>query len=341
MKHVRRLTQTEVMRGEVLHDAVQRIGVIEQKNRGLRDVVRDLVVGTKQARQSTSRLEQRNTDLEEGQRRQAMTDLVDEMRTEGQQVSIRQAHVSHGVEPGGVRLDIPRRDSHTEKPLGAMGMTCEEAAVVDNLMLEPDKIERRRKPEAHGLDWVPPSELAVQGDAWREMDGRHGERETVSESRDVIPQQDMRGSTAILPTTLPFTPAPMDDIVHLLSSGSERCDKEVTPERASRMLSIDTVDRVVQDVTIRLERARTQVLPKPKKAKVEGSNTGGMCSWCDRGVHDRVVCPAFQVDLRRQVVQFDGQGLVRDMHGTRLPTRRHGVRRVVYDRLGLKMREDE
>ncbi|GBG59804.1 hypothetical protein CBR_g54906 [Chara braunii] len=57
-----------------------------------------------------------------------------------------------------------------------------------------------------------------------------------------------------------------------------------------------------------------------------------------RGVHDRVVCPAFQVDLRRRVVQFDGQGLLRDMRGARLLTRRHGVKRVVYDKLGLELR---
>ncbi|GBG85567.1 hypothetical protein CBR_g40205 [Chara braunii] len=161
MEHVRRVTQTEVVRGEVLHDAVQRIGVLEQENKGLRDMVRDLVASAEQARQSTSRLEQRITDLEEGPRRQATTDLVDERRTEGQQIPIGYAQVTHEVEPRGVRLDIPRRDSQTEGPLGAMGMTCEEAAVVDKLMLEPNEIERRREGEARGLDWVPPSELAV------------------------------------------------------------------------------------------------------------------------------------------------------------------------------------
>ncbi|GBG78018.1 hypothetical protein CBR_g25952 [Chara braunii] len=272
MEHVRRLTQTEVARGEVLQDAVQRIGALEQENKGLRDMVRDLVTSAEQVRQSTSRLEQRITDLEEGQRGQATTGLVDERRTEEQQIPIIQAHVSHEVEPGGVRLGTPRRDSQTEEPHRAMGMTCEEAAVVDKLMLEPDEIERRREEEARGLDWVPPSELAVKEDACREMDGGHDELETVLESRDVIPQQDTRVSTAILPTTLPFTPTPtlgpMDDIVHLLSSRIERCDEEVKIERVSRMLSPDTVDRAVQDVTIRFERARPQILPKPNNRKI-------------------------------------------------------------------------
>ncbi|GBG87556.1 hypothetical protein CBR_g45614 [Chara braunii] len=43
MKHVRKVTQIEVARGEVLHDAVQRIGVLEQENKGLRDMVHNLV----------------------------------------------------------------------------------------------------------------------------------------------------------------------------------------------------------------------------------------------------------------------------------------------------------
>ncbi|GBG61246.1 hypothetical protein CBR_g19778 [Chara braunii] len=345
MEHVKRITQTEVTRGEVLQDVVQRIGSLEQENRGLRDMVRNLVTSAEQARQSTSRLEQRITDLEEGQRRQATTDLVDERRTERQQTSIGQAHVSHEVEPRGVRLDIPHRDSQTKESLGGIGMTCEEAAVVDKLMLEPDEIERRREAEARGLDRVPPSELAVQGDVWREMGGRHDERERISEPRDVMPQQDTSESATLLPMTLPFTPAPafgaMDEIVHLLSSGSERCDEEATTERVSRMLSPYTVDRAVQDVTIRLERARPQILPKPKKAKVEDNSAGELCSWCGRGVHDRVGCPAFQDDLNRRVVQFDGQGRVRDMHGALLPRRRHDARRALYDRLGLELREDE
>ncbi|GBG66345.1 hypothetical protein CBR_g59996 [Chara braunii] len=161
MEHVGRLTQTEVTRGEVLHDAVQRLGVLEQKNKSLRDIVCDIVASAELARQSTSRLEQRINDPEEGRRRQATTNLVDERRTEGQQIPIGQAHVSHGVESGGVRLDTPRRDSQMEEPGGAMGLTCEEAAVVDKLMLEPDEIERKREAEARGLDWVPPSEFAV------------------------------------------------------------------------------------------------------------------------------------------------------------------------------------
>ncbi|GBG75366.1 hypothetical protein CBR_g19995 [Chara braunii] len=161
MEHVRRLTQTEVARGEVLQGAVQRISALERENRGLRDTVRDLVTSAERARQSTSRLEQRITDLEESRRRQATTDVVDERRTEEQQIPIRQAYVSHEVEPGGVRLDIPQRDSRTEEPLGAMGMTCEEAVVVDKLMLEPDEIERRREAKARGMDWVPPSELTA------------------------------------------------------------------------------------------------------------------------------------------------------------------------------------
>ncbi|GBG86114.1 hypothetical protein CBR_g41017 [Chara braunii] len=224
MEHVRRLTQTEVARGEVLQDVVQRVGALEQENRGPRDMVHDLVTSAEQARQSTSRLEQRITDLEESQRYQATTGLVDERRTERQQIPIGHAHVAHDVEPGGVRLDIPRRDSPTEEPLGAMGMTCEEVAVVYKLMLEPDEIERRREAEARGMDWVPPSELVVQRDAWREMDGRHDERERVWESRDVMPQQDTCRSATVLPMTLPLTPAPalgpMDNIVHLLSSGT-------------------------------------------------------------------------------------------------------------------------
>ncbi|GBG61777.1 hypothetical protein CBR_g23737 [Chara braunii] len=326
MEHVRRLTQTEVARGEVLQGAVQRIGALERENRGLRDTVRDLVTSSEQARQSTSRLEQRITDLEERRRRQATTDVVDERRTEEKQIPIRQAYISHEVEPGGARLDIPQRDSRTGEPLGAMGMTCEEATVVDKLMLEADEIESRREAEARGLDWVPPSELAVQRDAWQGLGGRHDERERFSELRDVMPQEDTSGSATVLPATLPLTPAPvlgsMDDIMHLLSSGSGRCDEEATIERASRMLSPDTVDRAIHNVTIRLERAQPRIQPKPKKAKVEGSGTGDVCSWCDRGVHDKVACPAFQDDLRRRVVQFDGQGLVRDMRGGRLPIRR-------------------
>ncbi|GBG80559.1 hypothetical protein CBR_g31019 [Chara braunii] len=69
MEHVRRLTQIEVARGEMLHDAVRRIGVLEQENMGLRDMVHNLVTNAEQARQSTSRLEQRITDVEEGHRR--------------------------------------------------------------------------------------------------------------------------------------------------------------------------------------------------------------------------------------------------------------------------------
>ncbi|GBG92495.1 hypothetical protein CBR_g55768 [Chara braunii] len=266
-EHVKRLAQTEVARGEVLQDAVQWIGALERENRGLRDTVRDLVTSAERARQSTSRLEQRITDLEGSRRRQATTDVVNERRTKEQQIPLGQTHVSHEVEPGGVRLDIPRRDSPTEEPLGAMGMTCEEAAVVDKLMLEPDEIERRRGAEARGLDWVSPSESAVQRDAWRGLGGRHDERERVSELRDVMPQEDTSGSATILPTTLPLTPAPvlgpMDDIMHLLSSGSEKCDEEAMFERVSRMLSPDTVDKAIHDVTIRLERAQTQILPKP------------------------------------------------------------------------------
>ncbi|GBG90870.1 hypothetical protein CBR_g51376 [Chara braunii] len=129
-----------------------RIGALEQENRGLRDTVCGLVTRAEQARQSTSRLKQRVTDLEESRRRQATTDVVGEKRTEEQQIPIRQAYISHEVEPGGVRLDIPRQDSRTEEPLEAIGMACEEAAVVDKLMLEPDEIERRREAEARGLD---------------------------------------------------------------------------------------------------------------------------------------------------------------------------------------------
>ncbi|GBG83291.1 hypothetical protein CBR_g37002 [Chara braunii] len=258
MEHVGRLTQTEVAQGEVLQGAVQRIGALERENRGLRDTVRDLVTSAEWARQSISRIEQRITDLEESRSRQATTDVVDGRKTEEQRIPIGQAYVSHEVEQGGVRLDIPRRDSPTEESLGAMRMTCEEAAVVDKLMLEPDEIQRRGEAEAQGLDWVPPSKLAVQRDAWRGLGGRHDERERVSELRDVMPQEDTSGSATVLPTTLPLTPArvsgPMDDIMHLLSSGSERCDEEATIERASRMLSPNTVDRAVHDVGIRLER---------------------------------------------------------------------------------------
>ncbi|GBG86239.1 hypothetical protein CBR_g41143 [Chara braunii] len=318
MEHVRRVTQTEVKRGEVLQDAVQRIGALERENRGLRGTVRDLVTSAERARQSTLRLEQRITPR-------------GELEASG-----------HGRS---VRLDIPQRDSQTEEPLGAIRMTCEEAAVVDKLMLEPDEIKRRREAEARGLDWVPPSELAVQGGVWREMGGRHDEQERISEPRDVMPQQNTSESVTLLPMTLPFTPAPalgpMDNIVHLLSSESERCDEEATAKRAPRMLSPDTVGRVVQDVTIRLERARPQTLPVSKKAKIEDSSTDDLCSWCDRGGHDRVACPAFQDDLRRRVVQFDGQGRVRDMRGTLLPRRRHGARRAVYDRLSIELRDNE
>ncbi|GBG79543.1 hypothetical protein CBR_g29690 [Chara braunii] len=79
-----RLTQTEVARGEVLQAAVRRIGALEQENKGLRDTVRGLVTSAEQARQTTSRLEQRVTDLEESRRSQATTDVVDERRTEEQ-----------------------------------------------------------------------------------------------------------------------------------------------------------------------------------------------------------------------------------------------------------------
>ncbi|GBG73233.1 hypothetical protein CBR_g12950 [Chara braunii] len=140
----------EVARGEVLQDAVQRISTLEQVNKGLRDMVRDLVASVEQARQSTSILEQRITDLEEGQKRQATIGLVHERRTEVQQAPIGQANVPHEVERGGMRLDTPRRDSRTEEPLRAMGMTCEEAAVVDKLMLEPDEIKRWREAKACG-----------------------------------------------------------------------------------------------------------------------------------------------------------------------------------------------
>ncbi|GBG92384.1 hypothetical protein CBR_g55291 [Chara braunii] len=50
MEHVKRGTQTEVAREKELHDAVQRIDVLEQENRGLRDMVRDLVTSAQQAR---------------------------------------------------------------------------------------------------------------------------------------------------------------------------------------------------------------------------------------------------------------------------------------------------
>ncbi|GBG65367.1 hypothetical protein CBR_g50728 [Chara braunii] len=75
MEHVRRLTKTEVARGEVLQGAVQRIGTLEPENRGLRDTVRDLVTSAERARQSTSRLEQRITDLEKCLRHQTTTDV--------------------------------------------------------------------------------------------------------------------------------------------------------------------------------------------------------------------------------------------------------------------------
>ncbi|GBG80455.1 hypothetical protein CBR_g30918 [Chara braunii] len=108
MEHVRRITQTEVAQGEVLQDAIQRIGTLEQENKGLRDMVRDLIISAGQAKQSTSRLELRITDLEEGRRHQTTTDVVDERRTEEQQIPIRQADVSHEIKSGGVRLDTPR-----------------------------------------------------------------------------------------------------------------------------------------------------------------------------------------------------------------------------------------
>ncbi|GBG80725.1 hypothetical protein CBR_g31279 [Chara braunii] len=112
---------TEVARGEELQGAVQRIGALERENRELRDTVRDLVTGAEHARQSTSRLEQRITDLEESPRRQATTDVVDGRKTEEQQIPIGQAHVSHEVEPGGVRLDIHGETRRHRSHLGLWG----------------------------------------------------------------------------------------------------------------------------------------------------------------------------------------------------------------------------
>ncbi|GBG89916.1 hypothetical protein CBR_g49766 [Chara braunii] len=205
MQHVRRLSRSEVERGETLQDVVRRMDALERENRGLRDTVQGLSLSMESLRRLTLHVEQRVLSFEQGQRTRVPTGPVGERASGGSYSTTERMRVFRETEPWTLGLGVTRQDSWAEGSMGVRPASEGETSTVDKFMLAICEVAPVGQGQVRTMDQTPPVELGI--------------REGVVEPRDGILRDGAQDPYVTPFGTLPTAASPSPDVMEEVARG--------------------------------------------------------------------------------------------------------------------------